>query len=142
MSMLIAALVFVPLLAIAFAHLLWALGRTWPIRSPELLARAVIGTSEAHRVPRGRALLVAIICLATGVLALALADDTAGGWQLDMLALPAAVLFLARGLVSYTSGWRQAHPEPIFAANDRRVYAPTCLFIGLGLLVLVLLRLF
>lgn len=142
MSMLVAGLIFVPLLAMAAAHLLWSLGLSWPIRDRELLAKAVIGTPAATRVPRLRAMLVAIVSFATGLLALALADDAAGGWILSALAVPAAGLFLARGGLAFTRPWQHAHPEPAFASSDRRVYGPVCLVIGCGLVVLILMRLF
>ena len=52
-----------------------------------------------------------------------------------------AVLFLARGILGYTSWWAARTPEPIFRLNDRRVYSPLCLFLGIGFIVLVSFRL-
>jgi hypothetical protein len=141
MSMLVAALVFMPLLAISLANLLWAFGAIWPIRSRELLAQAIIGTPGATRVPRLRALFVALFCFGIGVLALSLGDHDAGGMPLTLSALPAAAPFLVRGALTYTPRWRQDHPEPAFAKSDRQVYGPVCLFIGAGLLLLFVLRL-
>ena len=85
MSMFVAALIFVVLLAVAIAHLMWAVGSPWPIRDPALLARTVIGRPGITRVPRLGALAVAILVLAAGVLALSLADHDAGGWWLTLI---------------------------------------------------------
>lgn len=142
MSMLIAALVFIPLLAIAMAHFVWSLGGTWPIRNPELLARTVVGRSGITTMPpRILSFGVAALTLAAGVLALALADPTGGGPLLDGLGLLAGLLFLARGAAGYTAAWRVRFPEEPFATLDRKTYAPLCLLLGAGFLILVLMRL-
>ncbi len=141
MSMLVAALVFVVLLAATLAHFLWAIGSRWPIRDGELLARTVIGRPGVVRVPRLQSLLVAIGALAAGILALSLADHTAGGWELSLAGLALGALFLWRGALSYTAGWRERHPVEPFATLDRRNYAPLCLGIGAGFIILVLMRL-
>ena len=56
MSMLIAAFMFIALLAVSTAHFLWSIGRTWPIRSEKLLAA---GTVASVRVEQDRAALAA-----------------------------------------------------------------------------------
>jgi len=141
MSMLVAALVYMPLLAISLAHFLWSFGATWPIRNRQLLANAVIGRPDADRIPRLRALLVAIFTFAAGIFALSLGDDTAGGLPLTLSALPLAAPFIVRGVLAYTPNWQATHTEPAFALSDRRVYGPVCLFIGISFLVLFILRL-
>ena len=50
------------------------------------------------------------------------------------------ILILARGAIGYTAWWADKTPEPNFRLNDRRVYSPLCLTIGLGFLALVVLR--
>ncbi len=143
MSMLIAALMFIALLAVATAHLLWSLGRTWPIRNEKLLAQTVVGFRDIERMPpRLASFAVALATLAAGILALSLADHTSGGLPLTLLGLPAAAVFLARGAVGYTAWWAEKTPEPNFRLNDRRVYSPLCLALGAGFLVLVVMRLF
>ena len=52
MTMVVAGLVFVLLLAVAIAHFIWSLGGSWPIRDKALLARTVIGRPGVSRVPR------------------------------------------------------------------------------------------
>ena len=141
MSMLIAALVFIPLLTLSMAHFLWALGGTWPIREEKLLAQTVVGTAGVtHMPPRWVSLGVALLTIGAGILALALADHTSGGTILSILGLPAAAIFLYRGILGYTPGWVAKTHEPNFRFNDRRVYSPLCLAIGIGFIVLVILR--
>jgi hypothetical protein len=141
MIMGIAALLFIPLLAIALAHLVWSLGGSWPIRDKELLTRTVIGRPGVTRVPRLAALFVAIAVLGAGVVALSLADDTAGGLPLTLLGAAIGAIFIARGFVGYTPQWRAHFPVEPFATLDRRQYSPLCLILGAGFLLLVLMRL-
>ncbi|HET8729048.1 MAG TPA: DUF3995 domain-containing protein [Alphaproteobacteria bacterium] len=139
-AMIVAALVFVALLTMALAHLMWATGSTWPIRDPALLARTVVGKPGLERVPRLRALVVAIIALGSGVYALALADPLAGGPAFTAFGALLAVLFLARGALGYTGNWRARRSEEPYASLNRNNYSPLNLAIGVGFAVLVLLR--
>jgi len=142
MSMLIAAFMFVALLAVATAHFLWSIGRTWPIRGEKLLAQTVVGFKDIERMPpRLASFAVAVATLAAGIIALALADHDSGGLALSFIGLPLAAVFLARGIIGYTSWWAEKTPEPNFRLNDTRVYSPLCLFLGLGFVTLVVLRL-
>lgn len=144
MSMLIAAFMFVALLAASIANFIWTLGSTWPIRArnTKLLAQTVIGTPGVEHMPPRTALFgTATGMLIAGVTALALADHDSGGVPLVLLGLAIAAIFLVRGVIGYTSWWAQQRPEPNFRLNDRRVYSPLCLAVGAGFLVLVLLRL-
>lgn len=141
MNMLIASFMFIALLAVALAHLLWSLGITWPIRNEKLLAQTVVGFREVERMPpRLASLAVALVALAAGVLALALADHDSGALPLTLAGLPLAAIFLARGAVGYTAWWAEKTPEPNFRLNDHRVYSPLCLFLGVGFVALMLLR--
>jgi hypothetical protein len=142
MSMLIAAFIFIALLAVSTAHFLWSIGKTWPIRGEKLLAQTVVGTAGIeHMPPRILSFGVAVFALAAGVIALALADHDGGGMGLTMIGLALALVFLARGAIGYTASWAEKTPEPSFRFNDRRVYSPLCLFVGLGLVVLAIMRL-
>jgi hypothetical protein len=142
MIMGIAALVFIPLLAIAMDCFMWSLGRTWPIRDEELLARTVTGRPGTKKMPpRWTSLLIAVLMIAAGIVALSLADDSAGGWGLTLLGAALGALFLARGIAGYTPGWRARFPAEPFATLDRRNYSPLALWLGAGFLLLVFLRL-
>ena len=141
MIMGIAALVFIPLLAVSLAHLVWSFGGTWPIRDRQLLAQTVIGRPGVTRVPRLASFVVAVAIFAAGIVALSLADETAGGLWLSALGLLLAALFIARGVAGYLPQWRAQFPVEPFATLDRRQYSPLCFFIGAGFLLLVILRL-
>lgn len=141
MNMIVASIVFVILLAVTLAHLLWSIGSRWPIKDPELLAKTVIGRPGVTRVPRLASLVVAILTLAAGVFALSLADHDAGAWWLTLIGVGLAAVFLGRGALGYTAGWRARFSLEPFVTNDRRVYSPLCLIVGAGFLVLVIMRL-
>ncbi|HTM78661.1 MAG TPA: DUF3995 domain-containing protein [Devosia sp.] len=142
MSMLIASFMFVALLAVCFAHLLWSIGRTWPIRGEKLLAQTVVGTKNIqHMPPKLASFGVALATLAAALVAAALADHDSGGLGLSVLGLPFAAIFLARGIVGYTRWFIEKTPEPNFRLNDRRIYSPLCLALGAGFIALVVMRL-
>tara|TARA_R110002124_G_scaffold114535_63_gene269908 strand:- start:17268 stop:17699 length:432 start_codon:yes stop_codon:yes gene_type:complete len=142
MSIPLASLMFVLLLAISVAHLMWSIGQTWPIRTEKLLAQTVVGTRDIQRMPpRLLSFAVALAMLVAGILALSLADHDSGGLPLTLLGLPLAATFLGRGIVGYTSWWAEKTPESNFRLNDRRVYSPLCLLLGAGFLALVIMRL-
>ncbi|HLV84819.1 MULTISPECIES: DUF3995 domain-containing protein [Devosia] len=142
MSIPLASLMFVLLLAVSVAHLLWSMGQTWPIRDEKLLAQTVIGFRDIERMPpRLTSFAVALATLAAGVLALSLADHDSGGPLLTLVGVLLAAIFLARGIIGYTAWWADKTPQPNFRLNDRRVYSPLCLLLGTGYVVLVIMRL-
>jgi hypothetical protein len=142
MNMIVGSLTFVPLLMVAFAHFLWSLGRTWPIRNETLLAQTVVGSPGITRMPnRLLTFVVSLLILGAGIVALALADHASGGWWLTALGALLAVVFLARGALGYTAGWRARFPTEPFATLDRRNYSPLCFWIGAGFVILVVMRL-
>jgi len=142
MNMLIASLMFVALLAVSVAHLIWSVGMSWPIRNEKLLAQTVVGFRDIERMPpRLASFAVGIAMLAAGILAMSLADHDSGGLPLSLVGVLLAAVFLARGAAGYTAWWAEKTPEPNFRLNDRRVYSPLCLFLGAGFLALVILRL-
>jgi hypothetical protein len=141
MNMLVGSLTFLPLFTVAFAHYLWAFGNTWPIRSETLLAQTVVGRPGITKMPnRFVTFLVATALLVFGVIALSLADPVAGGLGLTVLGMLLALVFIARGVLGYTPGWRARFPTEPFASLDRKNYSPLCFWIGAGFLVLVLMR--
>ena len=141
MNMVVAAIVFVVLLAFAIAHLLWAVGAPWPIRDRELLARTVIGRPGVTRVPWHTALVRGALAFAAGIAALSLADHSAGGLGLTLIGVVLAVVFLGRGVLGYTEGWRARFSVEPFATLDRRNYSPLALIVGAGFAILVVMRL-
>ncbi len=136
----LASIVFIPLLAISMVHMLWAFGSNYPAKTEQDLARTVAGFKNIEKMPpRLASLAVSLATFFAGLWALALTDPstslilTGGGVVLTFV-------FLARGLVSYTSWWRALTPEQPFARFDVKVYGPLCLFIAVGFGWLTLLR--
>ncbi|WP_417309952.1 DUF3995 domain-containing protein [Devosia sp.] len=141
MNMFVAAITFVLLLTVALGCLLWAMGIRWPIKDPELLARATVGRTGVTRLPKLWSLAVSIVLTAAGVLALSLADHDSGGFGLTLLGLLVGLLFAARGVLGYTAGWRARFPVEPFATLDRRNYSPLALIVAAGFVILVVMRL-
>ena len=142
MSMIVSSLIFVALLAVAIAHFIWSLGRTWPLRDEALLAKTVAGFAEGTRMPpKIASFAVAVATLAAGILGLALADHNSGGVWLSVLGVLVGVVFLARGLIGYTAWFARLTPQEPFRTLDRRNYSPLCLALGAGFITLVVLRL-
>jgi hypothetical protein len=143
MSMLIAAFVCIALMAISVAHLAWSLGLSWPLKNRKLLAQTVVGFTGVEKMPNPLfTFVVAIATFYAAFIALAMADPEGGGTNLNLVGGVIALIFLARGIIGYTAKWQAMTSEPIFRLNDKRVYSPLCLFIGLGFTTLILLRLF
>jgi hypothetical protein len=141
MSMLLAALMFIPILAVTIGGLLWSVGRTWPFRDAVLLAHTVIGRPGVDQVPRIPTFVFAVVMLSAGIVALALADKTGGGAALTAVGVVFGLIFLARGVAGYSRWWAERMPvEPFFTAN-RKTYSPLALILGVGFLVLVIMRL-
>ena len=142
MNMLVGSLTFLPLFTVAFAHYLWAFGNTWPIRNEALLAQTVVGRPGITKMPnRFVTFVVATALIVFGLIALSLADPVAGGLGLTLLGMLLALVFIARGVLGYTPGWRAQFPTEPFASLDRKNYSPLCFWIGAGFLILVLMRL-
>lgn len=137
----IASLIFIPLLAVAMVHTLWAFGSKWPAGEEKALARTVVGAPNIERMPpRPLTFFVALAILCMGIWALAMSDPlpnnllTAGGALI-------ALIFLLRGGAAYTPQWRALTPEEPFASFDKKVYGPLCLWVGFGFAFLTIWRL-
>ncbi|THA64861.1 DUF3995 domain-containing protein [Ensifer adhaerens] len=50
-----------------------------------------------------------------------------------------AAIFVARGLLAFTTAFHQRHGTEPFVTLDRRIYGPLCLVIGAGYLTLLVL---
>jgi len=136
----IASFVFIPLLAVFFAHLIWAFGAKWPMQDRDMLARTVIGLDGAPRMPpRLVTLVFALLTLYAGVVALALSDPTPSATDIAV-GSALAVLLLVRGGAGYTAQWRKWRPAQPFAAMDRKYYSPLALYLGAGFAFLVIWR--
>lgn len=121
-------------IAIAALHLLWALGYWWPIRDEAALARAVLGTRDAERMPGAVPTALVVVAL---MFAAALPWVAPGPLRLAGLAALAAV-FLARGGAAYAPPFQALTPEQPFRRLDQRVYGPLSLALGAGYAILAI----
>ena len=136
----IASLLFIPILAVAFAHLLWAFGGKWPMQNREMLARTVIGIAGVTRMPPfAYTFVYALAAFAAGIVALSL-SDAAVGITSQVIGAVLAVLLLARGIAGYTPKWRAWRSEQPFSAMDRKYYSPLAIYLGLGFFILTVWR--
>ncbi len=119
------------LLAIAAIHALWALEIWWPIRDEEKLARTVVGAADVTRMPGP----IPTWLVVAGILILVLFLWLPAGLLRQIVLGFAAAVFVLRGLIAYTKKWRRMTPEEPFATYDRRYYAPLCLALGAGLII-------
>jgi Protein of unknown function (DUF3995) len=130
----IAVLLSIITMGIAVLHILWGFGFWWPIRNEELLVRAVVGYKGATRMPGP------IPC---ALVAVALIFAANFPWfphgMLRSVGLWAcAVVFLIRGMLTYTPFWRKMTPQKPYATLDRTRYGPLCLLLGVGYLILAI----
>lgn len=133
----IASLIFIPLLAIFFAHVVWAFGGAWPVRDRALLARTINGYAGVTRVSRLAAAGFAIGAFAAGIVALNLSDPVRT-WPLSALGFALTAGFALRGGLAYTQFWVRLTPEEPFRSLDRKVYAPLSLALAAGFLILTI----
>lgn len=137
----LAVSIFVVLTIVALLHAYWAFGGRWPGHDELSLARMVVGSKGITTMPaRGPTLAVAVVIFLAGVVALARADLVPVPLppMLQSVAVTAlAVVFLGRGIASFTPWFRASQSEEPFATLDRRLYGPLCLALGTGFAVLV-----
>ncbi len=137
----IASLTFIPLLAMALVHMLWAFGATYPARDEETLAKTVVGMKGVTTMPpRLVSFSLSLFFFAAGIWALALTDPGHSS-VLDVGGIGLAMVFLMRGAVGLSAPWREKMSEEPFATFNRKLYSPLCLLIGTGFSILTILRL-
>ena len=136
-----ASILFLGLLIVAIAYFLWAVGSTYPIRDPALVAHAIDGRVGVDRLSRAGAFGVAVFALVGAGIGTALGDPDSGGLPLTLAGAVMALLFGVRGVLGYTPAWRASHPIEPFATLDRRYYSPLCLVVAACFAILVITRL-
>ena len=122
--------------AIAFIHLIWAFGSTWPQPNEAALARTVVGRERIqHMPPKLASAFVAVMLTGVALWALVL-----GGllkipvpmWLVMQGGLIIAAIFITRGAMGLMPFFRRAMPEEPFARLNRHYYSPLCLVLGFG----------
>ena len=144
MITLLAVVLWIVLAAIAVLHAAWGLGSHWPCESEAVLVRTAGGTPGATRMyppsscflvarPAGRRLGVASVRRR-------LLPEAWPRWLTVLAGAGIALVFLARGVAGYTPAWRRLQSAEPFATLDRRYYAPLCLALGTGFLIILFQR--
>jgi hypothetical protein len=159
----IALLIFSTLTLIACLHAYWAMGGKWPGRDDETLANIVIGTKGLTKLPKASlTVLVALLIFIAGLIPMLWANaisqtnsiafplptvlisilEVMNGlipiWFLKIAMTGLILIFLGRGVVTYTPWAEQQDLEEPFRSLDKKYYAPLCLTLGIGLMVLLL----
>ena len=136
------------LLCMALVHAGWAFGMRWPAENETMLIRTVVGHPDMTTMPgTGLTLVVAASIGMAGLCALWLGGALAlplPDWIGTLAGSVLALVFASRGLATYFGILVGAGPlsrrvEP-FATLDRRLYAPLCLLLSLGFVVLTLVQ--
>jgi hypothetical protein len=135
------------LAAIAALHVYWGVGGLWPGQSEAELVDMVIGAPAGTPIPPLWACAVVAACLcvpALAAIAVSFPDRLTIQRPLRWIA-PAALwfsafVFLARGLSTYLSPLLEGARGTAFFALDRTIYAPLCLALGAGLVLVWLMR--
>ncbi|WP_221090792.1 DUF3995 domain-containing protein [Deinococcus aquaedulcis] len=121
------------LIGVGLLHVAWGMGSPWPARTPEALARAVVGGMSGGLPGLGPCLVVAGL-LFVGALLVVWAPQGPALVRLGA-GLVAAVL-LARGI----AGFLMATLSPAFRVQpfhrwNMWLYSPLCLLLGTGALL-------
>jgi hypothetical protein len=134
-----AALVAVCLLVLAFLHVHWGFGGSWPARTSAQLGPMVAGTPPSDAMPNLLACLIVAGLLVTAAGLVTLAGFTPEpSWVWRVGSAGVGVVLLLRGLGGYLDGrLRPATREQPFYALNRRIYSPLCLTLA-SLIALVL----
>jgi TRAP-type C4-dicarboxylate transport system permease large subunit len=127
---------------IAVLHAGWGLGSHWPCESEESLVKTVGGTPGARRMyPPSSCFVVAALLAGVSAWPLFAAGLLPTAWPnwLTLLAgTGISAVFVVRGIAGYLPAWRRLHSAEPFAALDRRIYAPLCLVLGIGFIIIML----
>lgn len=129
------------LMILAILHVAWGFGSTWPDADSQSLARRVAGFKGIRQMPRPAACFFVAAVLAFAALialtAVGVLPTSYPHWLILTALSAIAAVFTLRGLLAYTSQWRERTPEEPFASLDRRIYGPLCLIIGSALTLIV-----
>ena len=124
----------VVLAAVSALHVAWGFGASFPFRSRDELADAVVGTAD---VPPPVACFAVAVALATGATLVAGVVPLAPRLRRRAIVTMACVLGVrgALGLLGRTQVVAPGSHSERFIRLDRRMYAPLCLALALGCVV-------
>lgn len=140
----LAVILWVVIAAIAVLHAAWGLGSHWPCESEADLVRTAGGTPGATKMyPPASCFLVAALLAGVSVwplFAVGLLPEAWPRWLTVLAGAGIAAVFVARGVAGYVPAWRRLQSAEPFATLDRHYYAPLCLALGTGFLMILFLR--
>ena len=137
----IAGSIFVVLTLVALFHLYWAAGGRWPGVDEKSLSRTVIGARGiAAMPPAWLTVVVAMLIFLAGLFPIAWTRGVPAlvpPWLLTAGMAGLTLIFILRGVASYSHVFRKSNCEEPFATLDQRFYGPLCLVLGTGYLLLL-----
>ncbi len=139
---LISYIIFALLSVVSVLHIGWALGMAWPAKTRAELPTIVVGAPTGSPMPPALlTLVVAFAIFGLGVAGLwgagVVSFAGANAFRLWVL-LAISAIFALRGVATYLPiGPLQANVQP-FKTLDRHYFAPLCLLLAAGYLVLAL----
>jgi hypothetical protein len=119
------------LVVVAGLHVMWALGSSFPFRSRDELADAVIGTNEVPSSAACLAVASALFIAATLVAGVVPIPGRIRVFALRIIAATLATRGVA-GALGRTSLLSPGSVSPAFQRLDKRIYAPLCLWLASG----------
>jgi len=119
--------------SIAAAHFAWGLKIWLPIRDEKQLARTVVGAKGINRMPG----TIPCMLVVAGLCVMIASLWTSHLWFSRMVMWGVVAVFALRGAIAYTKFWRRVTPEEPFNTYDQYYYAPLCLAISAGVLVVL-----
>ncbi|MGF6172431.1 DUF3995 domain-containing protein [Ensifer sp. 4252] len=143
LSLTLASAICLVLSVIATVHAYWAWGGLWPGHDEASLAKTVVGASGLETMPpAGLTAMVAFLVFMAGLLPLILVSGSPSILPASLVWMGMALLaaiFLVRGALAFTAIFRRRHPQEPFATLDRYFYAPFCVVIGTGYVLVLAL---
>jgi len=140
----IAVTLFIVLSAIALVHVHWGSGGLWPCKDLQTLVNTVIGTKGMTRMPpTGLTLGVAILIGCAGLfplLSVYAPDDILPFNLVTFGMVVLALIFIGRGIASFSGLFRRMQASEPFVTLDRKYYGPLCLIIGVGFVAVLSAR--
>ena len=128
MTVMIAGLICLVLLATALLHAYWGFGGLWPAADQETLARMVVGNNGVRAMPPAAlTFIVALLIAAAGIWPLLWTGLLQAGlpdWLLRAGMLVLTGVFLLRGLAGITPLMARSHGTEPFASLNRRWFSP------------------
>jgi hypothetical protein len=117
------------LLVLAGLHLLWGLGSSFPFRTREELADAVVGSEHVPSPGACLAVAAALAAAATLVIGFVPIPKVLRGFALRTVVAVLATRGVA-GAMGRTSTLSPGSDSPTFNRLDRRLYSPLCLWLA------------